>query len=398
MKEKILVLSSSYPQKAGDSNGNFIHELNCKLSAYYDIYVISPWEKGLSKNEKINNITIYRHKQFPLINIKLAYGIGIYEKIKANKFNYFVIPFFLLYQILMIRKVIKKEKISFIHCHWIIPNAFTACVYKALINSKVKLIATAWGSDLFAFSGKIGSVIKKIILNKIDLLFTQGEPLKKRAIELGYRMPINSLPCGVNSKMFSPEKYRKEVKNAINPDGPIILFVGICVEAKGIGYLLESMVKIAAEFPLVKLLLVGDDSKAGSYKNFIVEKKLDRNIYFYGSTTRDKLPELFACSDIFILPSLSEGWPLVVMEAMSSGLVCIVSDLPVFTENPDYKNLLVIVRKKNANDIYYAINNILNKNKNYEMIKKQAREFAVKNFDWGAIAYKYMKSLKEISL
>ena len=108
MKPKILVLSSSYPKYKGDINGNFVYELSSKLSNNFDIHVLTPSFKGASKIEIVDRITIHHHKQFFINSVELAYGSDILAKIKKNFLYLFVVPFYILYQFLAIKKICKQ--------------------------------------------------------------------------------------------------------------------------------------------------------------------------------------------------------------------------------------------------------------------------------------------------
>ena len=83
-KNKILVLTSSYPKYKGDVNGNFIYELSTRLQKDFEIHALAPTYKGALKKEICDGIIIHRHKQFIYNNVELAYGSNILAKIKKN--------------------------------------------------------------------------------------------------------------------------------------------------------------------------------------------------------------------------------------------------------------------------------------------------------------------------
>jgi len=127
---------------------------------------------------------------------------------------------------------------------------------------------------------------------------------------------VTIIPYGVDIDKF-------EFKVEQNLSLPLkIIYVGEISYRKGIHHLL----KVISEFSdkKVELFLCGDFKDTS--KLFIKYKNIS-NIHFLGFVTRDILAKRYASSDIFILPTLGEGYGLVVLEALSVGLPCIVSDL-----------------------------------------------------------------------
>lgn len=124
------------------------------------------------------------------------------------------------------------------------------------------------------------------------------------------------VPYGVNINKFS-------FHNKVMIKGPLkLVFVGQLLYRKGIHHLLS----VVSSFPIekVELYIAGSyDKNSDTYKKY----KCYSNIHFLGFVTRDILSDLYVKSDVFVLPSLGEGLALVVLEALSSGVPCIVSDM-----------------------------------------------------------------------
>jgi len=100
-----------------------------------------------------------------------------------------------------------------------------------------------------------------------------------------------------------------------------VLFVGQLTQRKGIKYLLEAVKVLKRDGVRVKLILVGQIFGSGSW----FSKYRDCVDEYYGSVPRNHLKEIYCRSDLFILPSLFEGSALVVYEALSHGIPCIVT-------------------------------------------------------------------------
>lgn len=101
-----------------------------------------------------------------------------------------------------------------------------------------------------------------------------------------------------------------------------LVYVGQVTYRKGIHHLLKVMDRFSEND--VELYLAGGYSETTP---FVQEYKNRRNIHFLGFVTRDVLASLYQKSDVFVFPTLGEGYGMVILEALSCGVPCIVSDL-----------------------------------------------------------------------
>jgi glycosyltransferase involved in cell wall biosynthesis len=107
------------------------------------------------------------------------------------------------------------------------------------------------------------------------------------------------------------------------PDAHLMTMVGTFKRQKGHAYLVEAAASAVAEFPHLHVLLVGDGELAEAIANDVDARGLRANVHLLG--TRRDVPELLAASDSFVLPSLWEGLPVALVEAMASGLAVIAT-------------------------------------------------------------------------
>lgn len=397
MKKKLLVVSSSYPLFKGDFNGIFVHELVKNLVPDYQVYVIAPLGNNSSKEGVIDNVTVYRHRQFPLFDIDFAYGIGISDRIKQNPIYLFVVPFFILYQLILLCKIIKKEKINTIHAFWLIPQAGVAVILKKLFFPKLKIVCSILGADINSFNSFFGAKLKKHILKNIEVLITQSLPMADKAKELGYSKKIYHYPLSVDTDKYHPNKHSSRIRTIHHVEGKILLYVATLTERKGIRYLIESLPIIILIHPKVKLLVIGDGDLRGEMEQLSEDLGVKNNVTFLGFLSPDVLPEYFASCDLFILPSLSEGFPLVVFSAISSGAVTLVTDLPVFVElEKTQPGILQIVENQNPEALAKKVVDLLNNFTNYKALAERNRQYVVENYSSAVMALKYKQLLKNI--
>lgn len=124
-------------------------------------------------------------------------------------------------------------------------------------------------------------------------------------------------------KVSCAEK-RKEMKIEAG-DGPVLGFVGRLSPEKGLIYLIEAMERLAEEFPKVLLLIAGDGELIEELSIEVRRRSLARNVRFLGP--RLDVNEVMSVFDIFVLPSLREGLPLVLLEAMAASLPIVATDV-----------------------------------------------------------------------
>lgn len=134
---------------------------------------------------------------------------------------------------------------------------------------------------------------------------------------------------GVDSELFSPKKREENFwqnRLGIEKHKKVILYVGRVSKEKG----LDTFLHAAKNFPEEVFVIVGD----GPYREE-VEKKKPQNVYLVGYMLGEELAKAYASSDIFLFPSSTETYGLVVLEAMASGLPVIVSSQGAAHEHVD---------------------------------------------------------------
>ncbi len=157
------------------------------------------------------------------------------------------------------------------------------------------------------------------------------------------------------------------------------LFVGRLVPEKGIKYLIEVWNDIHTE---KKLVVVGDSSDTDS---FVKELKAiaGENVLFTGSQQGDALAELFSNAYVYVLPSELEGMPLSLLEAMSYGNCCLVSDIPELTEVVNDKG--VVFQKSNRSDLKKNVEELLDYPEKVERYKSDTRLYITEKYQWDRI-------------
>ena len=138
---------------------------------------------------------------------------------------------------------------------------------------------------------------------------------------LGGRPPhVSAFPIGIDTERFRPpragDRERLRAQLGLPGDRPVVLFAGRLVEKKGIAVAVE----VARRTPDVHFLVLGD----GPLRDVV--EKAPANVMWRRGVPADRMPECYRAVDAVLLPSHGEGLPLVVQEAMASGLPAVIAD------------------------------------------------------------------------
>jgi glycosyltransferase involved in cell wall biosynthesis len=148
---------------------------------------------------------------------------------------------------------------------------------------------------------------------------------------------IHVIYNGVDVQKFKPQPNRAELRREFELEGEqkIVLFVGRLYHRKGLEILLKSIPLVIREFKEVKFAISGTGFKKKEESLRKLAKKLTIEDYvsFLGYVPDEKLPDLYAASDIFVLPAIYENFPFAILEAQATGLPVIstkVGGIPEF--------------------------------------------------------------------
>lgn len=188
------------------------------------------------------------------------------------------------------------------------------------------------------------------------------------------------IPNGVNK----PEiRLADEIKKKWNLEkDSYILFLGRIVPEKGIRYLIEAWKGIKTE---KKLVIAGGSSDTQDYLNEMKEFAGD-DVVFTGFQQGRILEELYSNAYIYCLPSDLEGMPLSLLEAMSYGNCCVVSDIPECTEVVE--NNAVVFPRSNVESLKIALQDLIDNPNKTQHFKSVTADFILKKYNWDDITEK----------
>jgi glycosyltransferase involved in cell wall biosynthesis len=199
--------------------------------------------------------------------------------------------------------------------------------------------------------------------------------------ELSYRgANLKVVYNSVDLKRFQGLAGRSKARHLLGlpQDALIVICIASLEEQKGHRYLLEAMLNVRAALPETLLLLVGDGSLRQKLEQEVERKKLAPNVRFLGQRT--DIPLLLAASDLFVLPSLWEGLPLVLTEAAAAGLPTVATYVDGIPEIIKDNVTGSLVSPENSERLAEAMLKLLRDPSSRREMGKRAREFAGQQF------------------
>ncbi|NMC59259.1 MAG: glycosyltransferase family 4 protein, partial [Candidatus Methanofastidiosa archaeon] len=201
---------------------------------------------------------------------------------------------------------------------------------------------------------------------------------------------IRCISNGVDINRFKPNNSKSQLRNQLDfpLDGLLFLSIGRISAQKNLFNLLE-VFKYAQTLREDIILIIAGTGELLQDLRLFAQKNNLKNIKFLGHVKEQDLPKLYASADFFIISSKYEGQPLTLLEAMASGLPCIVSNIPNLDVVKDANCGIVIDfddRKDAAEKILRYIASDLP-----SIHSTNARNYAEKNLSWEGVSIKYLK-------
>lgn len=336
----ITILVTGFPPRYIGGTETQSHNIARELSRKNDVVVLTRRDNGLPPEERRDGFLIKRFRYF----------------------NIPVIRFFshLISSLNEIRKI--RNNTDILQCMMVMPNGLVGILAKKLFG--IKTIAWVRGSDWY--TGKRSIVSSRIIpyvIRNSDCVFVQTEGIKKDI--------LNSVP---GSRIVV-------MPNGIDPgnekaSGDNLIFVGRLEKVKGAEYLISAANELG-----MKTLIIGDGSERK-----MLEEMAGPNVKFIGRVLPDEVRKWMKKGDIIVLPSLQEGFPNVILEAMSLGIPVIATRVGGIPDIIKHGKTGFLVEPRNPHEIVRYVKKLQDKTLKRRMSENCRKE--AKKYGWGSIILK----------
>ncbi|MBK9332898.1 MAG: glycosyltransferase [Ignavibacteria bacterium] len=233
--------------------------------------------------------------------------------------------------------------------------------------------------------------------NVITEIYRKSEISMNKVVQIPYSVDVN--------KFYPPDAKRKMMlrhKFNIDENDIVVIFVGGINSRKNVHLLLNSFIEIQKNIDSVKLLIVGptykyDQEYISELKSNILENSIEGKVLFTEDNVSN-VEEYMQSSDIFVLPSKQEGFPISIIEAMSCGLAVIGSDIPVISKAQIVNGVDGFVFPLNDPDkLTEILKKLILKKEEIKKIGNEAREKALKYWSDEIVDEKYKKLYSSIN-
>jgi glycosyltransferase involved in cell wall biosynthesis len=205
------------------------------------------------------------------------------------------------------------------------------CAFIKLFLRK-PLVLTVRGNDIKLYQDmrRTFRFLSRIFLPHIDLITTVSDEFADFLVNEAIVTPgkVSVIPNGVSDTEIEAEQLQTHKRrHALSVDGCRAVFVGSLTTLKGVRWLVQAWNLVIKEYPKAKLLIVGDGDDRRNLETMAKNLNLESNIIFYGYQATHTIPYWLACADVFVMPSLFEGRPNALLEALQSQLPVVATDI-----------------------------------------------------------------------
>jgi glycosyltransferase involved in cell wall biosynthesis len=343
--------------------------------------VIRHYADILKEDPVFNPIVCAIRKRGPIAEEIASLGVRVVDIRSSNMFG----------SLLKLIKLIIKEDIKIIHAHNPVPNIIG--VPAGILTGLRKVIRTE--HNIF-YDGRVNRFYP--ILNAMLGLYNyrivavsdmvRDSHIRKDPFSKGKYITIHN---GIKTpEMSTVDKTHYYQEFGIQEKSTIVGIIASLTEQKGHQYFIQMAEILVGEFDQLSFLIVGDGPLRPQIEELISAKGLNNRIRLTG--VRNDIPALLQFMDIFVLSSLWEGFPMTIIEAMSTGKPIVVTDVGGNREAIIHGVTGLLIPPSNPNALAEAIRGVLTD----ESLAKSLGLGARRKFEKEFLASKMVEKTREI--
>jgi glycosyltransferase involved in cell wall biosynthesis len=283
-------------------------------------------------------------------------------------------------------RLLRREQVALIHAH-----EFSAilCGWIVATLAGLPFVATVHGKNYFW--EKLRRRVTYRLVSRHGTLVVVSQDLKRFVCDkvgvAGNRVEV--IYNGVApAQMVTDEEVQKcKAELEVSGSYPMLGVVGSLYPVKGHRFLLEAMQEIIRQWPKAQLLVIGRGELEVSLKEQVEQLAIGANVHFLGM--RQDVPRLLSLLDVCILPSLSEGLSLALLEAMASGKPVVATRVGGNPELIDHGRTGFLVQPEDARDLAANLLKLLNDPETMQQFGRQAEERVRQHFSMKQMVDRY---------
>jgi len=317
-----------------------------------------------------------RKMQFDILNIHSESGMGI-------------APF------LFIRR--KPKVVTTLHTEYLTEARATKPIAlggSVIAKPSLREMLTKYVSTPLKFAGTY------LDIKVSDQIIAVSEKTKKDYVRQ-HQIPegkISVIYNGVDSQRFNPKISGDIVReNYSIGTSPLILVVARGMISKGILYVFFALREIVKVMPNVKLMVVGTEAKYKEQTASVINNlKIPTSVILVERVPNYDMPYYYSSSDVVVISSLLENFPIVALEALSSGKPVIASRVGGIPELIKNNENGILVEPANVDQMVGALFRLLENSSMRTSMGDMGRKIVEEKFDWKKIGREYLKEFEKL--
>lgn len=364
MRLKVTVVTPIFPIPAQPYRGHSEYEIVLALSKNADVNVICPFPR----------YPRWFQPRFDCRHPDLSYSP---PGVETRYFEYPALPGVTrCINGLVCAKYLEayfRESMPHLACNfWLYPEGYATVAAARRLG--IPAVICSIGSDLNRIADPASRWLTRLAMKRASFVVTKSEHLRERAIGMGINADkVRTVRNGCDPRVFHlADRGAARAQLAVDDKAELVLFVGRLDFKKGILELLEAFASLASRRPNLRLAYVGDGPGGEQLRWKAKHLALENRICLVGSCPSEKVAQWLAAANVLALPSYSEGYPNVVIEALSCGRPVIATDVGGIPELvTDTSGILVAPREWRA--LAGAIETGMDRNWDEQLISEQFR-------------------------
>ena len=274
-----------------------------------------------------------------------------------------------------LQRLTKQIKPDLIHA-----GPIQNCAFISALSGFRPILSMSWGYDLVMDADKSTWMqwVTRYTLKRSAFFVSDANVSRDKAVSFG--MPPEKtiiFPWGTDIDHFTRKTFKRSNVRTFT------LFCSRTWESiYGVDVLAKAFVKVAAVNPAVNLILLGGGSQGAKIRQILMNGNAMERVYFGGHIRQADLPRWYHMADIYISPSHVDGSSVTLMEALASGLPCLVSDIPGNKEWIENGLNGWLFRDGDVDDLAQKILDAIQNRKLLKKVGEAARKTAEQKADW----------------
>jgi glycosyltransferase involved in cell wall biosynthesis len=337
--------------------------------------------------QKYETICIYLAKNSSNPNIFEQKGKKVFYITQRPELSFFNFAAFF-----KLTAILKNQGVDILHCHKH-KSTFYGTVAGKMANVPIILAHVHGMGRTRNFNRKL---LNRFLLSHVDRILAVGEAVKDDILQSNPAVnPEKVINTGnsIDYDYFSSSVYNKQTvrrKFGIPENSSVFGTAGRLAPTKGLRYLIRAFAQIKKQLRNVELLIAGTGELKDRLEKRAVKLGCRDSVHFLSHV--DNMPEFYSAVDVFVLPSVAEGLPKVIIEAMAAGILCIATNAGGVPEVLDDGHCGLIVPLKDQ----YALADAMLKAANMPQQEKlaiisAAKEHIKANYSHGVMIKKIEK-------